>query len=323
MKLFVLACLVALTAAAPAVQDLEWESWKQEHSKKYEDDDTETKRYGIWLDNMAFIEKHNSEGHSFTVGMNAFGDLTTDEIVQMYNGYVAPQTNSSLPAFKASPDFVPLETVDWREKGAVTPVKNQGQCGSCWAFSATGSLEGQHFLKDGRLVSLSEQNLIDCSKKEGNNGCKGGLMDRAFKYIIENGGIDTEASYPYQAHDELCRFREMSVGATMTSYRDVERGSQTALTEAITRIGPISAAMDAHLQTFHFYKRGVYNDPKCSSTKLDHGILPVGYGIYEGQEYYLVKNSWGPAWGNEGYFMIARGFENMCGLATQASYPIV
>ncbi len=297
----------------------------QEHNKQYEDDVTEIHRYSVWKSNVAFIESHNKDAdkHGFTVGMNEFGDLTTEEFVSFFNGYQMREINSTAPIFKTDPNFVPFENVDWRDKGAVTNVKNQGQCGSCWAFSTTGSLEGQHFLKDGELVSLSEQNLIDCSKKEGNNGCKGGLMDRAFLYIEKNNGIDTESSYPYQAHDELCRFKASAVGATLTSYKDIERGSDTALTQAIQQIGPISVAMDASLQSFHFYKRGVYSDSKCSSTKLDHGVLAVGYGTNEGEDYYLVKNSWGSSWGLEGYFMIKRGLGNMCGLATQASYPIV
>lgn len=149
-------------------------------------------------------------------------------------------------------------------------------------------------------------------------------MDLAFKYIIENNGIDTEESYPYQAHSELfCRFKASNVGATMSSYKDIRREDVEALTEAVGSIGPISVAMDASRSTFHLYHRGVYKDSRCSSTKLDHGVLAVGYGTYEGEPYFLVKNSWGPSWGMEGFFMIARDESNMCGLATQASYPIV
>jgi cathepsin L len=297
----------------------------QTNGKKYEDTETELHRYNVWKSNHAMIDDHNKEADKFgfELEVNPYTDLTSEEFVAMYNGFKMAPTNSTRNTFKSTPSFKAAENVDWREKGAVTPVKNQGQCGSCWSFSATGSLEGQHFLKDGQLVSLSEQNLMDCSTAEGNHGCKGGLMDKAFEYIIKNRGIDTEQSYPYQAHDERCRFRTANVGATMSSFRDIEHGDVNALMEAIQTIGPISVAMDASRPAFHAYKRGVYSDRTCSSKKLDHGVLAVGFGTYEGTPYFLVKNSWGPMWGMEGYFMIERSEENMCGLATQASYPIV
>lgn len=296
----------------------------QEHAKSYEDDFTEQRKYSVWKVNLVLIEKHNQDAdvHGYTLGMNEYGDLTGEEFASTMNGYrMRPITNST-NVFKKTGQIL-VDNVDWRQKGAVTDVKNQGQCGSCWSFSATGSLEGQHFLKANDLVSLSEQNLMDCSTSYGNHGCKGGLMDNAFKYIIANNGIDTEESYPYQAHDERCRYVAGNSGATMSSYKDVEHGDVDALTEAIGSIGPISIAMDASRQTFHLYRQGVYSDRLCSSTKLDHGVLAVGYGTYEGTPYFLVKNSWGTSWGNEGYFMIKRDDTNMCGLATQASYPVV
>jgi len=219
-------------------------------------------------------------------------------------------------------DAVPAK-VDWRPKGYVTAVKNQGQCGSCWAFSATGSLEGQHFNKTKKLVSLSEQNLVDCSKKEGNLGCQGGLMDSGFKYIKKNHGIDTEASYPYTGKNGRCHFKRSDVGATLKSWKDIPKGNEKALMKAVAEIGPIAIAIDAGHPSFQLYKRGVYVEKKCSSKQLDHGVLAVGYGTEGEKKYWLVKNSWGSSWGMEGYIQMEKDHDNMCGIATSASYPIV
>ena len=298
----------------------------QTYEKRYGSDDEELRRNTIWQSNKKYIEAHNtnSDKFGFTLGMNGLGDLENHEIVAMLNGFQqSEKRNSSAKVFSVNPSVEIAASVDWREKGAVTPIKNQGQCGSCWSFSTTGSLEGQHFLKKGQLVSLSEQNLVDCSTMYGNHGCQGGLMDNAFRYIKANGGIDTEASYPYQAHNELCRYKSANVGATDDGYVDIPRGDEDALTQAIASVGPISVAIDASKTTFHYYKEGVYSDTLCSSTKLDHGVLAVGYGSQDGQDYYLVKNSWGTVWGMQGYIMMSRNNENNCGIATQASYPTV
>merc|ERR1719290_328857 len=228
------------------------------------------------------------------------------------------------PVFVPSNQAVPAK-VDWRPKGYVTPVKDQKQCGSCWAFSATGSLEGQNFKKTGKLVSLSEQNIMDCSVPEGNHGCFGGIMDKAFEYVIKNNGVDTESSYPYEAvNGKECKFNKDNIGATMSSYHDIPQNSEADLQKAVATIGPISVAIDASQPTFHFYKEGIYHDKKCSSTHLDHGVLAVGYGAEEnGKSYWLVKNSWNTSWGMKGYIKMAKDKHNACGIATQASYPIV
>merc|ERR1740129_397863 len=252
----------------------------------------------IFMENKQKIAKHNTRfhkgHHNYQLEMNHYGDLLTHEFQGMMNGYrmdLKQNGTGLLGATYISPANGQFpKNVDWRTSGAGTPGKNQGQCGSCWSFSATGSLEGQHFRKTGKLVSLSEQNLVDCSTRYGNHGCNGGLMDFAFKYIKENGGIDTEESYPYEGMDDTCRYHREDRGATDIGFVDIPQGDDEA---------------------------------NCSPMNLDHGVLAVGYGIEEGQDYWLVKNSWGTEWGDEGFIKMARNKDNQCGVASAASYPQV
>jgi cathepsin L len=280
-------------------------------------------RYGIFRANYNYVKAHNSGPSSFKLAVNKFADLTNAEFRALYNGYVRSISNP-----RRGELFVPTKqalptTVDWRTKNVVTNVKNQGSCGSCWSFSATGSMEGQHALKTGTLVSLSEQNLMDCSTAEGNQGCNGGLMDQAFEYVIKNKGIDTEASYPYTAEDGTCHFKSANIGATISSYKDIAEGSESDLQNAVATVGPVSVAIDASNMSFQLYSSGVYDEPNCSSTELDHGVLAVGYGTSGSTAYWLVKNSWGEDWGSNGYIMMSRNKDNQCGIATDASYPVV
>jgi cathepsin L len=325
-----LVCVVLCLGVALGLDrqlDSLWETYKLTHNKQYGHAKEEGLRRVIWERHVQLIEHHNLEAdmgkHTYWLGMNEYGDLTDEEYTQYLTGYIMRNSTSTAPQFMAPSNTEVPDMVDWREKGYVTEIKNQGHCGSCWSFSATGSLEGQHFKKTGKLVSLSEQNLVDCSKKEGNHGCKGGLMDFAFTYIKRNDGLDTEQSYPYKAKDGMCHFRKPDVGATDTGYMDIKHGSEDDLMTAVATVGPISVAIDASKPTFRMYKRGVYVDHACSSRKLDHGVLAVGYGSESGQDYWIVKNSWGASWGNKGYIMMARNHNNMCGIATQASYPLV
>lgn len=211
--------------------------------------------------------------------------------------------------------------VDWRQHGFVTPVKSQGTCGSCWAFSTTGSLEGQHFRKTGQLISLSEQNLVDCAPDT--HGCVYGFVEDAFKYILINGGIDNEISYPYEAVQNQCRFRRDTIGATSTGFVKLKTGDEMQLTQAVASIGPISVLINSSLNSFRFYHTGVYNDPSCDPNKLTHAVLVVGYGTDKsGGDFWLVKNSWSTDWGDHGYVKMKRN-ANQCGIANNALYPLV
>ncbi|ROT73988.1 cathepsin l [Penaeus vannamei] len=352
----VLACLVAVAAASPSLR-LNWNKFKAEHGRRYASVQEERYRLSVFEQNQQFIDDHNARFENgevtFTLQMNQFGDMTTEEIVGAMNGFTSTPGRRPAAVLRADEETLPKE-VDWRTKGAVTPVKDQKQCGSCWAFSTTGSLEGQHFLKDGKLVSLSEQNLVDCSGRFGNMGCFGGLMDQAFRYIKANKGIDTEDSYPYEAQNGHCRFNASNVGATDTGFVDVEHGSErpststTTVSEAAQRAGCSAVSlnhptrlggkfwrresgkrfkkpgMGVMLALLRDTSRGVYSDKTCSSTHLDHGVLAVGYGADEnGGDFWLVKNSWNTSWGNKGYIKMSRNNQNNCGIATQASYPLV
>ncbi|ESN92793.1 hypothetical protein HELRODRAFT_185160 [Helobdella robusta] len=308
--------------------EVEWMKFKSLHNKVYANEEEEDLRKRIFGMNHRFIIDHNQlheKGErSFTVGINQFADMTVHEFKETMNGlkinservrgstYLSPNINMTLPT-----------EIDWRKKGLVTQVKNQGHCGSCWAFSATGSLEGQHMRKTGELVELSEQNLVDCSFNYDNNGCNGGLMDNAFKYIKANKGIDTETAYPYEAKSGECRFNENKIGATVTGFVDISKGSEEKLQEVLATVGPVSVAIDAGHESFMFYKSGVYDEPECDGEQLDHGVLAVGYGRIEGKDYYIVKNSWATSWGDKGYVYMSRNKKNQCGIANMASYPLV
>nr|ACF48469.1 cathepsin L [Triatoma brasiliensis] len=327
--LLVAVAIIALSYAHPSfdIYPEEWHVFKAMHGKTYKNQFEEMFRMKIFMDNKKKIEAHNAKYEqgevSYKMMMNHFGDLMVHEFKALMNGFkMSPDTKRNGELYFPSNSNLP-KTVDWRQKGAVTPVKDQGQCGSCWSFSATGSLEGQVFLKTGKLVSLSEQNLVDCSTSYGNNGCEGGLMDQAFQYVSDNKGIDTEASYPYEARENTCRFKKNKVGGTDKGHVDIPAGDEKALQNALATVGPISVAIDANHGSFQFYSKGVYNEPNCSSYDLDHGVLAVGYGTENGQDYWLVKNSWGPSWGENGYIKIARNHSNHCGIASMASYPLV
>lgn len=311
--------------------ELEWQTYKNLNKKEYHVDD-ELARFTIWKMNLDIINEHNKladQGiYTYWLRMNKFGDMTNKEFVSFYNGYRhdLAKRSSNRKVFKYDPNAPIPDSIDWREKGYVTPVKNQESCGSCWAFSTTGSLEGQHFNATGELVSLSEQNLVDCSRSFGNMGCNGGLMDQAFEYIKNSSGINTEESYPYTGKDGVCK-RTDSIGATLSSYVDVECKNESALKQALGTYGPVSVAIDASHISFQLYSHGVYHSLFCSETRLDHGVLAVGFGSEMSwgklRDFWIVKNSWSEHWGDKGYIKMARNRKNNCGIATSASFPLV
>jgi len=315
---------VAGAAAMPEEQyQKEFTKFMATHEKAYEHDEF-FHRYSVFKRNLDRIAEHNTLESSFTMAMNEYGDLSWEEF---YAQNIASGYQHVNREFIRSKNYADLEgrdvndqssSVDWRQKNAVTAVKNQGQCGSCWAFSTTGSTEGAHAIATGHLISLSEQQLVDCAGAEGNMGCNGGLMDNGFEYIIKNGGICTESSYPYQAQDGSCKTTCEKV-VQISGYKDVPSQDENALMSAVD-IGPVSIAIEADQSAFQFYSGGVF-DAACG-TQLDHGVLIVGYGTDAGKNYWIVKNSWGSSWGESGYIRMVRG-QNECGLAMQPSYPTV
>ena len=275
-----------------------------------------------------FVSEHNLHADKFgyTLTMNKFSDLEMDEIAAKHKGLKLSRAvhSNATKLFQVASKLELPRRVDWRKKGAVTEVKDQLDCGSCWAFSATGSLEGQNYLQTGRLVSLSEQNLIDCSDDYGNEGCDGGLQEAAFDYIKDN-DVDAEILYPYEGREGKCRVSYWDIGVSLTGYVRIPSANEYALMQAVSSVGPISVSIDASEQSFMHYSGGIYYEPLCSSSerKLDHAVLVVGYGTHNGQDYWLVKNSWGEDWGMDGYIMMARNRDNNCGIATEALYPTV
>lgn len=252
-----------------------------------------------------------------------FDVKTQEEMIGRYNALAINATNLKRKKVRRINRIEDLpDSVDWRKEGLVTPVQDQGKCGSGWAFAAVAATEGLHAKLFKNLTGLSAQNLIDCSRVD-NQGCRGGLVDRAFDYIIENDGIDTEQSYSYKARDGKCRFKRRNVGATIDSYADIEFGDVNTLQQAVAAVGPIAVGIDASAYTFHFYSHGVYSDSQCSAWALNHAVTAVGYGALDGSAYWLVKNSWGTDWGQEGYILMARNGDNFCGIASAASYPLI
>ncbi|KAF2554526.1 hypothetical protein F2Q68_00017218 [Brassica cretica] len=301
-----------------------FERWLVENHKNYNGLGEKDKRFEIFMDNVKFVQEHNSvPNQSYELGLTRFSDLTNEEFRAIYLRSKMERTRDSVKSERYLHnvgDTLPDE-IDWRAKGAVVPVKDQGSCGSCWAFSAIGAVEGINQIKTGELVSLSEQELVDCDTSY-NNGCGGGLMDYAFQFIISNGGIDTEEDYPYTATDDnICNTDKKNTRVvTIDGYEDVPE-NENSLKKALAN-QPISVAIEAGGRAFQLYKSGVFTG--TCGTALDHGVVAVGYGTSEGQDYWIIRNSWGSNWGESGYIKLQRNIKDSsgkCGVAMMASYP--
>jgi KDEL-tailed cysteine endopeptidase len=299
-------------------------NFQEKFAKKYENVQELETRFSVFRENFRNIITHNADrNQSFTMGVNQFTDLTPEEFkAQMIRGLKAPVGSFGCGSFSNSASGTPA-SIDWRTKGAVTTVKDQGQCGSCWTFSSTGAMEGAWAIAKGQLIDLAEQELVDCAGlKYGSMGCNGGQMEGAFKFIIENGQC-AASSYPYTAKDGSCH--SCSAVAHATSCYDVKPNDQLSLKAAVAK-QPIAVAIEADTKYFQSYSGGVLTSSSCG-TSLDHGVLAVGYGEENGQKYWLVKNSWGTSWGDQGYVKIGRSESTndagICGIAMDPSFPTV
>ncbi|XP_077210033.1 cysteine protease XCP1-like [Tasmannia lanceolata] len=300
-----------------------FESWLAKHVKSYATIEEKLHRFEVFKDNLMHIDETNKKLDSYWLGLNEFADLSHEEFKAKYLGLEVDmlRRSDSSEGFRYRNAGNLPKSVDWRKKGAVTPVKNQGQCGSCWAFSTVAAVEGINQIVTGNLTSLSEQELIDCDK-EFNSGCNGGLMDYAFSFIVSNGGLHSEEDYPYLMEEGTCEEKKKGLGVvTITGYEDVPQNDEESLLKALAH-QPLSVAIEASGRDFQFYSGGVF-DGHCGS-ELDHGVAAVGYGSTKGVDYIIVKNSWGAKWGEKGYIRMKRNTGKaggLCGINKMVSYP--
>ncbi|CAL1413889.1 unnamed protein product [Linum trigynum] len=301
---------------------LKFARFAHRHGKSYATEEEIRQRFSIFMESRRLVRSTNRKGLSYRLAVNYYADWTWQEFQTQKLGAAQNCSATRRGNFMISDAVLP-EKKDWREDGIVSPVKNQGGCGSCWTFSTTGALEAAYAQAFGKGISLSEQQLVDCAGAFNNYGCNGGLPSQAFEYIKYNGGLETEAAYPYTGKNGLCKFSAQNIGVQVLNSVNITLGAEDELKQAVGLVRPVSVAFQV-INSFRLYKDGVFTSDSCGSTSMDvnHAVLAVGYGVEDGVPYWLIKNSWGADWGDNGYFKMEMG-KNMCGVATCASYPIV
>jgi len=325
--LFAAILLGAVCAAITHQEQHEFNQFVKKFDRHYSSPAETHRRRDIFVSNLRRIHKVNAENRSYWLGVNEFTDMTFAEFSAAR--LMAPQDCSATDTNYEFTGIAPPTAVDWRDKGVVTEVKDQGNCGSCWTFSTTGAVESAWAIAKGlsndSLVTLSEQQLVDCAQAFGNQGCNGGLPGQAFQYIIANQGLDTEEAYPYEGSDNSCRFVQSGIGATLANQVNITQDDEGAIVDAVANLGPVSVCFDV-AGDFQMYEGGIYSSTECGSDpkSVNHAVLAVGFNVDsdQGTKYWIIKNSWGPTWGINGYFWMVRD-QNMCGVATCASYPII
>ena len=285
---------------------------KDYFKKKYKD------RFIIFSKNLEHIRNHNIASHSFKLGVGPFADMTLDEFSYKHlSPFLDTQTRCGVYKYNGSMNSIPHE-LDWRNRHAVTAVKNQGSCGSCWSFSTTGAVEGLVSINTGKLISLSEQDLVDCSTSYDNHGCNGGLMTQAFEFIIAKKGLCSESNYSYTGQDGTCKKCFNVEGTNINDCKQISSGDHNSIVAALSK-QPISVGIQANTFQFQHYTSGIFNSTECFNGEIDHGVLLVAYD----NDSLTIKNSWGDMWGESGYIRIARTLneDGVCGVYQSASFP--